>query len=770
MTANACSIYEEEHFIDKCPKFKQLSPEKRKEFVEKKYLCFNCLGKHSIRACRTTKTCVVCHKRHHSMIYITRRQNCPLETSQPDQLKSQDSLAVKLGLLKSPALLPVVGIGGSRLFSKEFSQFCLKSLHSGKHLQIKAYILDHLTSSLPSFSVSDTQAWGHLEGLKLAHPESMEPRPIDLLIGADFFGSMVKPHIIKGPSDSPIAMNAIFGWVVLGPTSAAIPMVTTSNHIAVSNEELYDLLTSFWLQEEAPKAEDIDLTKEEAECEQFFQRTHSRDSSGRYVVRLPLARSPTELGDSYGRAKACLSSLFRRMERDQWTLQLYSIFLKEYEDLGHMVRVPALTGSGNAGSLKFGCRSEGMTLAHGASASGGLRVPEEKQSARVSTRCSAQRQAHSSTPMYYFPHHGVLRESRETTKLRVVFNGSSKTSSGVSLNDIQHTGAKLQKNISDVLLSSRRSKYIFMTDIRKMFRQIKVYREDWHLQQILWRDSPGQINTYQLTTVIYGTKSALFLACRVLNQLVADEEHRFPLAISPLTSGRYVDDIFGGAGEESGLLEVSKQVRCLCLAGGFPLTKWHCNSPSLLRSLNPEGVSQDHKLLEDAITKILSLKWDPNTDQFKFSIHLPANSKVTKRNMLSEIPQLFDPLGLISPVVIREKALLQRLWIEKLDWDDALSPHISDKWTQFRKELSQVENISIPHWLGVRKDAVVEIHGFSDASQTAMAAVVYVKVISSDGLSVSLATAKTKVAPLKQLTIPRLELNAAVMVEYVLSN
>ncbi|XP_015114062.1 uncharacterized protein LOC107039109 [Diachasma alloeum] len=517
------------------------------------------------------------------------------------------------------------------------SQLDLKSLHSDKHHQIKAYILDHFTSSLPSFSVSDTQAWGHLKGLKLADPECMEPRPIDVLIGTDFFGSIVEPQIIKRPSDSPIAMHTIFSWLVLGPTSAVIPMVASSNHIAVSNEELYDLLTSVWLQEEVPKAEDSDPTKEEAECE-FFQRTHSRDSSGRYVVRLPLARSPTELGDSYGRAKSCLSSLFRRMERDQRTLQLYSVFLKEYEDLGHMVRVPALTGSGNAGSVNFGYRSEGMTLPHGASASGGLRVPEEKQSARVSTQCSVQ------------------RESSETTKLTVVFNGSSKTSSWLSLNDIQYTGAELQKNISDVLLSSRRSRCIV---------------KDWPLQQILWRDSQDQINTYQLTTVTYGTKSAPFLACRILNQLVADEGHRFPLAISPLTSGRYVDDLCGGAEKESDLLEVSKQVRDLCLAGA----------------------------------------------------------------------------GLV----------------EKLDWDDALSPQISDKWTQFRKELSQVENISIPRWLGVKNDALVEIHGFSDASQTAMAAVVYVKVTSSDGVSISLATAEIKVAPLKQLTIPRLELNAADM-------
>ncbi|XP_015121753.1 uncharacterized protein LOC107044399 [Diachasma alloeum] len=272
-------------------------------------------------------------------------------------------------------------------------------------------------------------------------------------------------------------MYTIFGWVVLGSTSAVIPMVTSSNHVSISNEQLDDLLTKIWLQEEVPKTEDSVLTKEEAE----------------------------------------------------W-----------------------------------------------------LRVSERRQSALDSIQCSSLRHTSSSTPTYYVPHHGVLRESSKTTKLRVVFNGYSKISTGVSLNDIQHAGAKLTQDITDFLLKSRRNRFIFMTDITEIFRQIKMHREDWPHQQILWRDSQGQISTYQLTTVTYGTKSAPFLACRVLNQLVADKEHRSPLAVSPLTSGRYVDDIGGGAENELGLLDVSKQVTGVCLAGGFPLAKCHSNSPSLL--------------------------------------------------------------------------------------------------------------------------------------------------------------------------------------------
>ncbi|XP_063989074.1 uncharacterized protein LOC135168625 [Diachasmimorpha longicaudata] len=654
-------------------------------------------------------------------------------------------LVKKLSLPISPAVLPVVGISGSTSASNGFSQFYLKSLHSSNQILVKAYVLDTLTSSLPSFSASQPQHWEHLRGLQLADPHYLTSRPVDLLVGADFFGSIVEPQIIKGPSDSPIAMLTLFGWVVLGPT-CAVASAASSHHVSVSNEELSELLTSFWQQEEVSAAEgkDVALTKEEAECEEFFQRTHTRDRSGRYIVRLLLVRSPAELGDSLGRAKAGLASLLRRLEKDQGSLQLYSEFLKEYEELGHMVCVPAVPVSSDFRILD---RQPGeMTLAHGASASGGLRVSEGGRSYQDSGQSSSRRPSRSSAPTFYFPHHCVLRESSETTKLRVVFNGSSKSSSGVSLNDIQHTGAKLPRNISDVLLWSRQSRYIFMTDITKMFRQIKVHREYWPLQQILWRDSRGHICTYQLTTVTYGTKSAPFLACRVLDQLVKDEGHGFPLAVSPLSSGRYVDDICGGADEEDHLHFVAQEVAELCWAGGFRLAKW---------VLLGWGISSTGRGLPES-EAARGLHYEDS--------RLSVDTKPSKRVVLSEVAKLFDPLGLLSLVVIRAKALLQQLLLQKeLDWDEELPAHLVQRWGQFREELSQVDQLSIPRWLGCRKDSRVEIHGFSDASLLAMSAVVYLKVTSADGISISLTIAKTKVAPLKKLTILRLELNAAVL-------
>ena len=172
--------------------------------------------------------------------------------------------------------------------------------------------------------------------------------------------------------------------------------------------------------------------------------------------------------------------------------------------LGHMVRVPDKARSGSA----IGSREDGRTLAYASSALGGFGVSHE--------RSSAQNHINS-------------------TKLLVVFNGSSKTQSEKSLNDILHTGAKLQRDIAEVLLWSIQPQFMFMTDITKMFRQIQLHKDEWPLQKILWIDANGQEVTFHLTPVTYGTSPAPILSVRVLLQL----------AVAPVKYGRYIDDICG---------------------------------------------------------------------------------------------------------------------------------------------------------------------------------------------------------------------------------
>ncbi|XP_011861230.1 PREDICTED: uncharacterized protein LOC105558252, partial [Vollenhovia emeryi] len=249
-----------------------------------------------------------------------------------------------------------------------------------------------------------------------------------------------------------------------------------------------------------------------------------------------------------------------------------------------------------------------------------------------------------------------------------------------------------------------------------------------------------------------------------LQQLVSDEGHRYPQAIGPMTKGRYVDDIFGGADSPSEAEEIIRQVIQLCEAGGLPLQKWNSNCTKLLPSSNQE-TSADVEI-EPSSSKILGLVWRPGSDTLHFSPGIPCVPTFTKRAIASDIARLYDPLGLISPVVIRAKVLLQELWLLKIEWDETLPTDVQERWSAFRQQLRQLEPLSIPRWVGIlRSDAPrIEIHGFSDASQLAMAAAVYTRILADNDTGfVQLVCSKTRVAPLKRLTIPRLELTAALL-------
>ncbi|CAD6227941.1 GSCOCG00012021001-RA-CDS, partial [Cotesia congregata] len=467
--------------------------------------------------------------------------------------------------------ITILGIGSSDAgHTKGCVTITLKSQHSNQSLTLQAHILGGLTNKLPATTVSSADV-AHFSDLTLADPYFTSPVP------------------------GLLANNTIFGWIILGPVQAQCTHPSRTHH-AVSNhhdQDLQDLLTRFWLQEEVMSNHSRSLSPDEEACEAHFKDTHTRDSSGRYIVRLPLISSPSQLGNSYTAARRCLQHLMRRLDHDPRLKTLYINFMEEYLRLKHMQ--PASTNS--------------------------------------------------SASQYFLPHHGVLKEDNNKCKIRVVFNGSKPTSSGLSLNDIMHTGPKLQVNIFDVLITSRQHRFIFITDVTKMYRQIQVQEDDQDLQQILWFDEQGNIVPFKLTTVTYGTKSAPYLAVRALLQLVEDDGHRFPQAIIPLTKGR------------------------LCTAGGFPLAKWASNHRKL-RQLNCAEAVKQYKIEDPEVsTKILGMYWSSHKDHFSFKHSPPCSTQpYTKRAILSEIAQIFDPLGFLSPLIIQAKMFMQELWLVKLGW------------------------------------------------------------------------------------------------------
>ncbi|XP_029172968.1 uncharacterized protein LOC114941934 [Nylanderia fulva] len=367
----------------------------------------------------------------------------------------------------------------------------------------------------------------------------------------------------------------------------------------------------------------------------------------------------------------------------------------------------------------------------------------------------------------YIPHHPVIREDSCTTKLRVVFNASCKTRNGTSLNDHLLIGPKLQQDLPAVLLRWRAWRLVYTADIAKMFRQIRVHPRDVDYQRILWRptdDAP--LTHFRLLTVTYGLASAPYLSMRVLRQLALDEGAKFPAAVPIVNDSIYVDDALFGANDIDSLINTRTQLAELMRRGGFSLRKWASNCSELLDDLSSDQSDvTDHLILKDETLKILGLSWLPTEDSFRLTVKFNFPTALTKRSILSCIASLYDPLGWAAPVVINAKIILQELWLLHCDWDAPLPNELSQRWNAFASEFPQLESVRIPRWTGQSPDNLaLEIHGFADASNRAYAAVVYLRVFHSlSEYRVSLIVAKSKVAPVKTVSIPRLELNAVVL-------
>ncbi|XP_055619147.1 uncharacterized protein LOC129764254 [Toxorhynchites rutilus septentrionalis] len=263
------------------------------------------------------------------------------------------------------------------------------------------------------------------------------------------------------------------------------------------NDPLYESLERFWRVEEITNKPNYSL--EEQQCKAHYAANVARLSEGRYVVRLPRHENFEQMiGESKATALRLFQLLERRLSNDPQLKSQYDSFLAEYLELGHM-----------------------------------RLVPENEEKSEIS---------------HYLPHHPVLKESSSTTKLRVVFDGSSKTSTGFSLNQALQVGPTVQDDLLTLIIRFRKYPIALVADIEKMYRQVLLDPRDTPLQRICWRfNSNEKIATYELQTVTYGLAPSSFLATRTLRQLVHDEGQNYPLAAPALSKCFYMDDYLGGA-------------------------------------------------------------------------------------------------------------------------------------------------------------------------------------------------------------------------------
>ncbi|GFV99979.1 integrase catalytic domain-containing protein [Trichonephila clavipes] len=225
-----------------------------------------------------------------------------------------------------------------------------------------------------------------------------------------------------------------------------------------------------------------------------------------------------------------------------------------------------------------------------------------------------------------------------------------------------------------------------------------------------------------------------------------------------------MDDLLSGADTPNNAISICKDIAHVLSTRGFHLRKWNSNSTVFLAQFS-EHSSHDARVEfskdSNESSKVLGLFLNSSNDTFGFQPSLELTPPLTKRRILSESSKIFDPLGLLSPCTVFMKIFYQKLWLTKTDWDSPIPQQLTEDWLRFQKAFNAINYLTVPRWVILTADNIVELHGFADASSLAYAAAIYCRQKHNGKIKVQLLVSKTKVAPVKQVSIPRLELCGA---------
>lgn len=753
-----CSVCSSgEHDIFSCNQFSMLNPRERFKVVKSKALCVRCLYPvHKGKKCDSANPCDLCSSDgHNSLLHfpndspptanltclsvgrIAQRSGVLLPTALVRLQVSPTQYIIARALLDSCAHACFVTenlvqklncrrfhgdacVGGIGMSSATARGQCMLSVCDLKGKVVVPncpfHILSDITIDNPTFHIPP-HVVKKANRYILADPTFHIPSRVDILLSADVLATSLLGlgQVVPLGKGLPIVVLTSFGSVIMGksPKSSS---VTSQNGVLAApldasavalvsspDDRLCDSVQRFWSLEDVPSVSKMSI--EESECEKYFNDTIQRLDSGRYQVRLPFMKDGRQLlGNSYDNAFSRLRSLERRFRLDPGFKNLYTQFMADYESKGHMKLI-----------------------------------------------------TDPSLPKYFIPHHGVYKTHGDTSKIRVVFDASSKTSTSCSLNSVLLSAPNVLSLLSDILTLFRLCKFVFSCDVEQMYRQIMIHPEDIPYQCILWRDNEvSEIKCYALLTVTYGVGPSAYLAISTLLRLARDEAARFPRASRALSRNTFVDDIHGGDNCLPTALRLRDELILLLSSGGFHLKKWASNSPELLN-----GIPVDDQLPSGAM-RVLGLVWNPVSDTLGFPIDemvINDDKPITKRLVLAQTAKLYDPSGYASPVIMFAKSFFQRLWRLSLDWDSPIPFELQKEWSGFKRSLSSFRGFVVPrHLVSYGK---TQIHGFCDASLTGYSAVLYLRCLHGISVRVNLICSKTRVSPLRSCSIPRLELLGA---------
>ena len=786
-------------------------PEERKNILMKSFKCFLCLkGGHRSFECHSKLRCKLCRAKHNSLICTANRPksssgSCKESSdregksaSAPNNVNSAsmlnvnapiwtgstgsgNSVALQTALAKvnerkectvrvlfdtgshksfitarAVETLGLRPVSSEKLAIKAFGsneseekirdvvECSLSSLRGGEGVKIQCYVVNEITDIVNEHIEIVKKSYSHLQKVWFSDvARHQDTLCIDILIGSDFFWNFQAGETIRGGPDEPVAVKTSLGWVLSGPLKGKkLSSVANVNFLPSTEKRRVEIdVNKLW---------NLDTLgiRPESEVQEFFV-DNIVFTGDRYSVSLPWKAGHGPIPCNYTNSLMRLKSQVKKLKQVPEILAKYDEIILEQIEMGIVSKVSALDTPG-----------------------------------KVS----------------YLPHSAVVRENAETTKVRVVYDASCRDKqTGTSLNDCLHVGPSLSPLIFDILLRFRGLKVALVGDIEKAFLNIEVDPADRNCLRFLWLDDltkeDPEIIVLVFNRVCFGVNSSPYLLNAVLRHHLSTFENVDPVFVKKLSQSFYVDDLVTGAPniEEACTLYVNAKERLK--KGGFQLRKWKTNDETVREMIcqnekaqhcekneKEEELTYAKETLQNSEvlggkTKVLGIIWDNDKDNLEFDLtKLGKNvesQRPSKRGILSTLAMLFDPLGLISPTGICVKIIFQELCVEKLDWDDPLPEEKVARWEAWLRDLDNVKTISIPRCVFSQTDGNIlsyELHGFGDASQKAYCAVVYLVYRTNEGISTKLMCSKSRVAPLKNLSIPRLELLSARILAVLMSN
>ena len=744
-----------------------MSPTDRLAVARSNGLCFNCLFPgHRIQKCKKPSFCTVtgCTRKHSKFLH--QQTDTSSNGSEPDPAPATDT-APAVGMVSHVsassagtsvcAYLPIVQV----LINGKYPVYALLDSASTNTL-----ISERLAAKLPptnkrvryemhtinsnsdkvykvlSINVSrmdgtECQNFGNVlvdDVIPFARPEGeidlrkypyLSDLPLSyvdrdvqvaLLIGMDNGYAQIPLEVRKGStSDLPYATRTLFGWSLCGP----VPGVSNGPRKVYTHflklDKINEQVENLWNVETNLDDDVISWSHDDRRVIDLWnEQTEFVD--GHYCLPIPWKGGEPCMPNNKWIAMTRLKNLTTRLKRtglcEKYEHNLFDLVEKNYAE-----PVP----------------TEELTLDDGS--------------------------------VWYLPHHNVTNKSKPD-KFRIVFDCAAKYS-GVSLNSECLQGPDLCNKLLHVLLRFRQFKLAITADIEAMYHQVKIPPKHRNCLRFLWEQN-GCISEYRMTSHLFGGVWCSCSSTYALRQCVKDETCS-NLVKATVNHAFYVDDMLKSVVSVDDGIDVIKGTKQVLAARGFNLTKFMTNDNNILREIPlDERAHETREITPELSSKALGMMWNVSDDVFYYvsKFHDDQVTPVTKRLMLSRVSSLYDPLGLIGPVVMLGKLLFQEAVRLKLSWDAEVPPTLSDRWTNWLQTLYDIHKLRFDRCVVPDgfQEAAIELHHFCDASLSGYGACSFLRLTNCNGrIHSALLMAKSRLAPVKQITVPRLELCAAVV-------